>query len=98
MYENHKKQRFFERNVRKCKKLAKLIKTALQNARTHEKPRVSIENIFITSSLPRRIIINECTEVRNWICKLFTEWTPNAFNSSIEWIKNKWQEPGFIDY
>ena len=37
MYENHQKQRFFERNVRKYKKLAKLTKTALQKARSHEK-------------------------------------------------------------
>ncbi|MBR0183687.1 MAG: hypothetical protein IJQ10_00760 [Clostridia bacterium] len=37
MYENHQKQRFFERNVRKYKKLAKLTKTALQKARNHEK-------------------------------------------------------------
>lgn len=38
-----------------------------------------------------RIIVDACTGAWDWICKLFTEWIPNAFNSSIEWIKNNWQ-------
>jgi hypothetical protein len=36
MYENHEKQRYFERNIRKYNRLAKIEKTAMENSKDSE--------------------------------------------------------------
>ncbi len=40
MYENHQKQRYFERNIRKYKRLSQTTKTALENAKNYEKSKL----------------------------------------------------------
>ncbi len=61
MYENHQKQQYFERNIRKYKRLSQTTKTALENAKNYEKSKskrkyrkykyLSSENIYLLSRI-----------------------------------------------